>query len=191
VPFKTTAADAAVFRVGYVGTTLVISNNLTISGGSYAGRSAGGHGSFLDTNYCYNVIAGGFNVNRYVNVIKTDATNTEDHAITLLGYAGISWANNILDGTKVEGMYANGVLNTGTYGQALSVSGIASTSQISVGTANGFFNNQGSLWVASIGTPEGVLAAPIGSLYSRQDGGAGTTLYVKESGAGNTGWVAK
>jgi hypothetical protein len=35
------------------------------------------------------------------------------------------------------------------------------------------------------------VTAAIGSLYSRTDGGAGTSLYVKESGAGNTGWVAK
>jgi len=41
------------------------------------------------------------------------------------------------------------------------------------------------------GSPEGVLAAPVGSLYTRLDGGANTTLYVKESGVGNTGWVAK
>jgi hypothetical protein len=41
------------------------------------------------------------------------------------------------------------------------------------------------------GSPEGAIAAPIGSLWTRLDGGAGTTLYVKESGTGNTGWVAK
>jgi len=41
------------------------------------------------------------------------------------------------------------------------------------------------------GTPEGALAANVGSLYLRTDGGAGTTLYIKESGTGNTGWVAK
>jgi hypothetical protein len=40
------------------------------------------------------------------------------------------------------------------------------------------------------GTPEGAVAAPIGALYTRQDGGTGTTLYVKESGTGNTGWRA-
>jgi len=28
-------------------------------------------------------------------------------------------------------------------------------------------------------------------MYTRTDGGAGTTLYVKESGTANTGWVAK
>jgi hypothetical protein len=41
------------------------------------------------------------------------------------------------------------------------------------------------------GTPEGVVAAPVGTLFLREDGGAGTTLYIKESGTGNTGWVAK
>lgn len=41
------------------------------------------------------------------------------------------------------------------------------------------------------GSPEGVVAARIGSLYLRTDGGAATTLYVKESGTGMTGWVAK
>lgn len=41
------------------------------------------------------------------------------------------------------------------------------------------------------GSPEGVVTAPVGTLYLRDDGGAGTSMYVKESGAGNTGWVAK
>ena len=50
----------------------------------------------------------------------------------------------------------------------------------------------GSVFVmAGNGTPEGVVTANVGSLFLRQNGGAGTTLYVKESGAGNTGWVAK
>lgn len=40
------------------------------------------------------------------------------------------------------------------------------------------------------GTPEGVVAAPVGARYMNTTGGAGTTLYVKESGVGNTGWVA-
>ena len=46
-------------------------------------------------------------------------------------------------------------------------------------------------WTSGAGSPEGVLTAAVGSLYTRTDGGAGTTLYVKESGTGNTGWVAK
>lgn len=41
------------------------------------------------------------------------------------------------------------------------------------------------------GTPDGVVTASRGSIFMRYDGGAGTCLYVKESGSGNTGWVAK
>jgi len=41
------------------------------------------------------------------------------------------------------------------------------------------------------GSPEGVTTTPVGSLFLRTDGGANTTLYIKETGTGNTGWVAK
>lgn len=42
------------------------------------------------------------------------------------------------------------------------------------------------------GSPENAVQGRIGNLYLRLDGGASTTLYVKESGAGtDTGWIAK
>lgn len=40
------------------------------------------------------------------------------------------------------------------------------------------------------GSPENVVTANVGSLFLRSDGGASTTLYVKESGTSNTGWRA-
>jgi hypothetical protein len=40
-------------------------------------------------------------------------------------------------------------------------------------------------------SPEGVYTAPVGAMYRRTNGGANTTLYVKESGSSNTGWAAK
>lgn len=43
---------------------------------------------------------------------------------------------------------------------------------------------------AANGSPEGARTAIVGSLYLRTDGGVGTTLYVKSTGSGNTGWVA-
>jgi hypothetical protein len=49
----------------------------------------------------------------------------------------------------------------------------------------------GVTWGVGRNSPEGVLTAPPGSLYTNTNGGAGTTLYVKQSGTGNTGWVAK
>lgn len=48
-----------------------------------------------------------------------------------------------------------------------------------------------TFWTSGSGSPEGVVTAPVGSMYTRTDGSAGTTLYVKESGTGNTGWTAK
>ena len=79
--------------------------------------------------------------------------------------------------------YAGGAIGTAlriirstmhaTFGGAVSVQ--STTAQIHSGT----------------GTPEGAVTASTGSVFLRTDGGANTTLYVKESGTGNTGWVAK
>lgn len=61
-----------------------------------------------------------------------------------------------------------------------------------IGTADkGIEFSGGLIWRTGTGTPEGAVTAPVGSLFTRTDGGANTTLYVKESGVGNTGWVAK
>lgn len=43
---------------------------------------------------------------------------------------------------------------------------------------------------AGAGAPEGVVTGGIGSIWQRTDGGTDTSLYRKESGTGNTGWVA-
>lgn len=45
--------------------------------------------------------------------------------------------------------------------------------------------------VTGTGSPESVVTAPKGSLFLRTDGGDTTTFYVKTSGTGNTGWLAK
>lgn len=39
------------------------------------------------------------------------------------------------------------------------------------------------------GSPEGVISGPVGTMYHRRDGSSGSTLYVKQSGTGNTGWA--
>jgi hypothetical protein len=44
--------------------------------------------------------------------------------------------------------------------------------------------------ISSSGTPLDKVRAPIGSIFLRTDGGAGTSFYVKESGgSGSSGWV--
>lgn len=66
---------------------------------------------------------------------------------------------------------------TGTFSRSTSTGGTQTLTQV-------------PLYVGS-GSPAGVVTAPVGSLYVNTAGGANTTLYVKESGTGNTGWVAK
>ncbi len=73
-------------------------------------------------------------------------------------------------------------------------------------TFNGSFDSQGNalsdifsgsgsyrfgkaVRLVGAGSPESVVYAPVGSEYLRNDGGSSTTLYIKESGTGNTGWA--
>lgn len=49
----------------------------------------------------------------------------------------------------------------------------------------------GMNWYTGTGSPEGVVTALVGSLYTNSSGGVSTTLYVKTSGTGSTGWTAK
>ena len=84
--------------------------------------------------------------------------------------------------------------STGTNGLTIAASANTTLSDGSlvVGTAGkGFTLPGGITWTSGAGSPEGVVTAPVGSLYSRSDGGLLTSLYVKESGSGNTGWAGK
>lgn len=48
----------------------------------------------------------------------------------------------------------------------------------------------GATWSQGLGTPEGTVSAPVGSIYSRRDGGTGTAFYVKATGTAKTGWLS-
>ena len=64
-------------------------------------------------------------------------------------------------------------------------------SGVTAGTAPMTYNFNKAAMYWGQGSPEGVQSAVAGSLYINYNGGAGTTLYVKESGIGSTGWIAK
>ncbi len=49
---------------------------------------------------------------------------------------------------------------------------------------------EGVISTIGTGSPEGVVSAPPGSDYRNLAGGAGSTFWVKQTGTGNTGWVA-
>lgn len=62
--------------------------------------------------------------------------------------------------------------------------------QVGNAVQNVTFTN-GLTVVTGEGSPEGVVTARVGSLYLRSDGGAGTSMYVKETGSDENGWVGK
>lgn len=68
---------------------------------------------------------------------------------------------------------------------------VNSVEKLRVGASGIYPGGTTSFITQGAGTPEGAVTAVVGCLYLRTDGGAGTSIYVKESGTGNTGWVAK
>ena len=90
-------------------------------------------------------------------------------------------SNNDGDIWRIGGASGSGHLSVVTY---------VANSHVSFSSPAGIQIN-GVQILTGNGSPEGFATALLGSLYLRKDGGASTTLYVKQSGTGNTGWVAK
>lgn len=95
---------------------------------------------------------------------------------------------------RYNGLYING-WNMGTGGIVPVID-----SSVNIGSSSYFVNRTYTKRIyytstvfdsAGSGSPEGVVAGGVGSTYRRTDGSSGSTFYVKESGTGNTGWVAK
>jgi hypothetical protein len=56
---------------------------------------------------------------------------------------------------------------------------------------NCYVGNSGTFWTSGSGNPNGHVSAPVGSLYTDTSGTSGHTLWVKDTGTGNTGWTGK
>jgi hypothetical protein len=91
-------------------------------------------------------------------------------------YAAVTISNTSGNGYYIENL-------TGTF-LTVQATNIIGSSYVASGTS-------ATQWISGTGSPEGAVTAAVGSFFSRTNGGAGTSFYVKESGAGNTGWVAK
>ncbi len=109
--------------------------------------------------------------------------------MVVAGYAFMEFSDLQSDVTVMN----NGVLDT----RGLHYSGAITVNPGGLWTTNGLFasnglNLAGTLITQGTGSPNGAVTGNPGDLYLNKSGGAGTTLYVKESGsATNTGWVGK
>jgi hypothetical protein len=153
----------------------------TITGNKMVGNGTGA-GVFLDNpSLAPYAFASG---NSFTNMVNP--LSAFNPIAPLKSYTDLYSASNNFQGCTTEKWTPDGVSAMGT--RVSSVGCILSNGTAKEDTIDELAK-QIQKW--GTGTPEGVVAAGIGSIFYRTDGGAGTTLYVKQSGTGNTGWVGK
>ena len=115
------------------------------------------------------------------SALRLDANATNWQAS--FGWNGT--AELAINAVSFSGAPSLGLFVGGTRYMSISAAG-------NVNIATGTLTVNGAVIVASTGSPNGVVTGNPGDMYLNKSGGAGTTLYIKESGSGtNTGWVAK
>jgi hypothetical protein len=144
------------------------------------------------------------NVNIQNNVISSLNTNTLD-SIRIAGHATRTQVsgNYFVNPSGHYGLVINGASISNTYfdfvtnqqaGAAQSDASGGLISNVSDSTLTSPMRVIGGGLRAYVGggNPNGVVVGSVGDLYVNISGGAGTVLYVKESGVGtSSGWVAK
>lgn len=129
----------------------------------------------------------------YEYVINNNGANRSQTLISALNipdkkYRYVKKTNDIytITLTAASGETINGAASyvMPAYAQSLDIQSDGATNWVITSL------NAWGLNFAGTGSPESSITAPIGSIYRRLDGSAGTTIYIKESGTGNTGWVA-
>ena len=170
-----------IFITGTVTSSVTRSRKVTIEGNTvaFSGLLTDNtySGIFLDTYANTSVVTGN-------TVVAGTTGNLPLHAIYAVD-ASVYVASNQTDGGAKSG---NSQVNIG----GVSMPSFLNSPNVLSHTYAPRYYLPGLCFITSgTGSPEGALGAPVGSLFLRTDGGAGTTLYVKQSGSSNTGWVAK
>jgi len=76
-------------------------------------------------------------------------------------------------------------------GTSAVLTGDASAANLKTTSQTLYMNSAGTVFIkAGTGAPEGVVTAGIGSIWIQTDGSIDTSIYRKESGTSNTGWIA-
>jgi parallel beta-helix repeat protein len=106
--------------------------------------------------------------------------------------------SNAVSGITVTGCQIESSSGTGIFFASTATDLVLTNNQFSIPTPEtsplpvpvrvGGAKNSAAQWRGA-GSPEGVVTAPVGSTFQRTDGSAGSVLYLKDTGTGNTGWV--
>lgn len=193
-----------------VGAYTMQANPMTGAGNSTLGRQSlallttGNNNTVLGYLSAYSATTGSSNVIvGYSAAVNMTTASNNVMVGDVAGYEVTTGYNNVFIGSNAGRGITTGIGNVciGHFGGAALSGATSNTVEIRTGFGDKFLKGNstgitglgtaGLSWTTGTGSPEGVVTAPIGSLYSNASGGASTTLYVKTSGTGNTGWTAK
>ena len=172
------ATDSSYLHVGPAGSID------TAAGGSIT-TAAGGYIATGDSAHIDTTAGGSITTNGGSISVTASLTTWGNATITTNGNGAISTGENAPITTN-----GNGAITTG---ESAPITTGGDNGYIATG-GGGYVDTTGgsSVMLGGHGSPEFVVAAQVGSLYTDQDGGAGAVLYVKESGGNSSfGWVAK
>lgn len=116
--------------------------------------------------YCMLASKGGTDI-AYLHIgqlVHTDSRSPDNNSIVYIGNG------------NAAGVTIDSVINRTTAVPLFQWAGTDTWAKV----GNNFFCN---------GSPEGLIAAPVGSIAQRQNGTAGSIVYAKSSGTGNAGWT--
>lgn len=150
-------------------------DNIIVTGCKFVLNSFGVVATGTYWNITGNSFWAGTNIDVYLS-------NTTSGIVTgnICRSTGVAWSI-FVNGTVADYIVSSNLV-------AGTVTGFTSTTHQADNKTSGSFHPDISYGTNS---PESVVTAPVGSLFLRLDGSTSTTLYVKTSGTGNTGWTAK
>lgn len=188
----TTPANGSTYVIfGESGLVDVVSNHIDCSNRGY------GNGG-------YGIQANAFRAGQRVRIRGNNIKNANDAAVTLITYDAnrkfvhLEVTDNMAWDDQLTATCTKVVLNTGTLvADKLIIRGNTGTAAMTplsgLTTGKWLVNDGVSPQWTGYGAPDSAPAvtAPVGATYLRLDGSTSTTLYVKTSGTGSTGWTAK
>jgi len=160
---------------------------------TYSGISANTDSGSVACDYCI------FKDNR---VIVATVSPVEKYSMQILNTTDSIVRNNVMQDGATSDWVSTGSTglvqsqnypNTNFGGPGIDYFSNEMTAGAGLNVASGqiiYSANVGRIYFGS-GTPEGAVTATVGSIYLRNNGGVGSSFYVKETGSGNTGWAAK
>lgn len=178
------------------------------------GNEAGGAMTGVGFNFVTGLQAG-YSISGSYNIALGDYTMysgvANNTAVGMFAAPGLTTSNNVVMGYNAARYQNGGTVNLTTAYNSTYVGNTTKGTQSAANenvfgyAAQGKGSNSVNLgntsvtavwhsetvgWFRGTGSPESVVTAPVGSKYSRTDGSTNTATYRKETGSGNTGWVA-